>query len=271
MIRKYNLRLISFYALTLLIAYGLKYHYSHANSDDLMWVLKPTAFLVESVCDISFERESNTGFVNYDHQVIIAPSCAGINFMIIVFCLSAFSGLKQMRGLKYKNLWLGACLIAAYFYTLFVNTIRIIISIHSYETGLFQSLLSTEGIHRIEGVLVYFACLYVFYVLLTKVMEGIQSRELNKKARDTKKIRYIETLTAGLSPVFWYCSVSLGIPFLNRAYLAGNSEFFKHSAIVLSVCFLLFLVFCIVRISCQVLLIKLKYLKLRDILLPLRK
>ena len=152
MIRKYNLGLILFYALTLLIAYGLKYHYSHAGSDDLIWMLRLTAFLVESISNIHFEREINTGFVSYDRQVIIAPSCAGINFMIIVFCLSAFSGLDKMKGSRDKHLWLGISLVFAYFYTLLVNTIRIIISIYSYETGLLQSLLSAESIHRLEGI-----------------------------------------------------------------------------------------------------------------------
>jgi len=259
--RKYSPQLILFYLLALLIAYGLKYHYSHAGSDDLIWVLRPTAFLVESISNIPFEKEVNTGFVNYNRQVIIAPSCSGINFMIIVFCLSVFSGLDTMKGLGYKNLWLGISLIFAYFYTLFVNTIRIIISIHSYETGLFQFLLTAEGLHRVEGILIYFASLYVFYVLLGKAIELILRRALKEKAPDVRTISYKKTLTAGLTPVFWYCSLSLGVPLLNRAYQTESYEFVRHSAIVLSVCLLVFLAVFIVRISCQGLLIKLKYRK----------
>ena len=261
MIRKYSPQLVLFYALTLLIAYGLKYHYSHAGSDDLIWVLRPTAFLTESFSNIHFERETNTGFVNCDHQIIIAPSCAGINFMIIVFCLSAFSGLDKMKGSRYKNLWLGLSLIFAYFYTLLVNTIRIIISIHSYEKGLFQSLLTAENIHRLEGILIYFICLYVFYVLLEKVIDLTRRRKFKEKSSEIKKISYKKVFITGLIPVFWYCSISLGIPLLNRAYLSGGIEFIKHSTIVLTVCLLVFMVFFIARISCQGLLIKLRYRK----------
>jgi exosortase K len=261
MIRKYSPQLILFYSLIIVVAYGLKYHYSHAGSDDLIWVLRPTAFLVEKITAFPFEKEVNTGFVNYDHQVIIAPSCAGINFLIIVFCLSSFLGLNKMKRLVFKYLWLGISLILAYFYTLFVNTIRIIISIYSYETGLLQSMLTTEGLHRIEGILIYFVCLYVFYVLLMKVMEVIQRRELIKNSCDPKKILYKKAFIAGLTPVFWYCSISVGVPLLNRAYLAGNEEFVKHSAVVLSVCLLVFMMFFIIRVSCQGLLIKLRYRK----------
>jgi len=259
MIRKYHLRLIPFYALALLVAYGLKYQYSHAGSDDLIWVLRPTAFLVERISGIPFEKELNTGFVNYDHQVIIAPSCAGVNFMIILFCLSAFYGLSRMKGLISMKIWIGISLVVAYAYTLLVNTIRIIISIYTYETGRFQSLLTAEGLHRVEGILIYFVCLYLFYVLLEKAMGLIKYRGFKEKAIDMKIMSFKKTLTAGLTPIFWYCSVSLGIPILNRAYLGGSSEFIKHSVIVLALCLLVYVLFFIMRISCQGLWIRLRY------------
>ena len=42
------------YVIALLIAVGLKYHYSHARSDDLVWILSPTAGMVEYMSKIQF-------------------------------------------------------------------------------------------------------------------------------------------------------------------------------------------------------------------------
>ena len=104
-----------FYILALFIAFGLKYHYSRADSVDLVWILKPTACLVEHISGIEFESEVNTGFISREYRIIIAPSCAGINFLIIVFCMAMFSGIHVIRRLGSKLWWLVASLVCAYF------------------------------------------------------------------------------------------------------------------------------------------------------------
>ncbi len=93
MILHHLLRNSIFYILALLIAWGLKYHYSRSGSDELAWVLAPTAGLVELISGIQFENEAHTGFVSQGSRIIIAPACAGINFLIIAFCMATFSGL----------------------------------------------------------------------------------------------------------------------------------------------------------------------------------
>jgi hypothetical protein len=72
------LRNSRYYVLVFLTAWGLKYHYSRADSDGLAWVLAPTAGLVGLVSGIPFESEAHTGFVSQGYRVIIAPACAGI-------------------------------------------------------------------------------------------------------------------------------------------------------------------------------------------------
>jgi hypothetical protein len=89
-----------FLLLTLLVAFGLKYHYSQARSDDLVWILGPTAVLVEQLSGIDFDKEAHTGYVNNEHRVIIAPACAGVNFFIIAFCMAVFCGIPVIRPLK---------------------------------------------------------------------------------------------------------------------------------------------------------------------------
>ena len=91
----------------LLMAVGLKYHYSHARSDDLGWILGPTAGGVEYISGIDFEKEDGAGFVNRANRIIIAPSCAGVNFLIIAFCMAAFSGLHHLKSSGLKIFWIG--------------------------------------------------------------------------------------------------------------------------------------------------------------------
>jgi exosortase K len=162
------------YGLTLLIALGLKYHYSRSGSDDLLWILSPTAGLVEYFSGTPFQNEINTGYVNHERRIIIAPSCAGINFMIIVFCMTAFSGLNSLAGVRIRSLWLIFSLMIAYGLTLGVNTLRIITSIVVYETHFFLGSISMDQIHRIQGILIYFISLYLFYFILQKVLDMIQ-------------------------------------------------------------------------------------------------
>jgi exosortase K len=118
-----------FYAISFIIAFALKYHYSKANSDNLDWVLAPTAWWVQILCGIPFEKERNVGYVNHDNQFIIAPACAGINFMIIAFSTLIFSFIHHMSTVKSRLLWMVACLGIVYPYTILVNSLRIIPSI----------------------------------------------------------------------------------------------------------------------------------------------
>jgi exosortase K len=145
-----------FYILVLFIAFGLKYHYSQAGSVDLVWILEPTARLVEHISGIEFESEVDTGFISREYRIIIAPSCAGINFLIIVFCMAMFSGIHVIRHSGSKLLWLIASLVCAYILTVAVNTLRIIASIYAYNADIYFGWITPARIHRLEGVVIYF-------------------------------------------------------------------------------------------------------------------
>jgi exosortase K len=247
------------YGLTLLIALGLKYHYSRSGSEDLLWILTPTAGLVECISGTQFINEVNTGYVNYERRVIIAPSCAGINFMIIAFCMTAFSGLNTLTRVKIRLLWPMISLITAYGLTLGVNTFRIIISMVVYESEFFRDLSSMDQVHRIQGILIYFISLYVFYLILHKVLNVFQHHPTGGKVNTDLSANHPNGILKTLSPIFWYCTVTIGIPLLGRAYQEQGDVFFRHSVVVLSVCLLTFALFSIVRLSCQYLFYKISY------------
>ncbi len=307
------------YGLTLLIALGLKYHYSRAGSEDLLWILAPTAGLVEFISGTPFENEVNTGYVSHERHVIIAPSCAGINFMIITFCMTAFSGLKTLTGVRVRYIWPMVSLITAYGLTLGTNTFRIITSMAVYESEFLQGSISMDLIHRIQGILIFFISLNLFYLILRKILDMFQHHPSEKKtdtdfsmnypaAPINRDLRFAPTNSRvstrhsgkseglirnldsrfrgndriaassgvsnpgfaikqtmdelkGLSPIFWYCAVTIGIPLLGRAYHEQGDTFFQHNAVILSVCLLTFVLFSLIRLSCQYLFFKIRYRK----------
>ncbi len=253
-LRKTRIKLIRniiFYIFLLFIAVGLKYHYSHARSDDLAWILGPTAHLVEYLSGIEFEKEEGSGFVNRANRVIIAPSCAGVNFLIISFCMAAFLGLHRLTSSVSKIFWLGNSAAWAYFLTIAVNAFRIVASIHIYKVNIYYHGLTPERLHRIEGVFIYFFFLCLSYMTLDKIM-GFWTR--NRKSDQKKYIPqhsdFLGSAHGVFIPLFWYLMICLGIPLANRAYHKNVSQFVEHCLVMLSVCMVVLLLFFLIQFGC---------------------
>lgn len=242
---------IIFYMVVLLMAVGLKYHYSHARSDDLGWILGPTAGVVEYISGIAFEKEDGAGFVNRTNRIIIAPSCAGVNFLIIAFCMAAFSGLHHLKSLGLKIFWLGNSAAWAYVLTITVNAFRIVASIYMYNADIYYNGLTPEKLHRVQGIFIYFFFLCLFYVTLDKL---IRFYTRNPKQKHEKWLyQHSDSIGSGRAlfvPLFWYLLICLGIPLVNRAYQKNSPLFVEHCLIILSVCLVVFLVVFLIQSGC---------------------
>lgn len=244
-----------FYILALFIAFGLKYHYSHALSDDLDWILGPTAALVGYASSIDFDKEENAGFVNREQRIIIAPSCAGVNFLIIAFCMTIFSCLHRLRRTRSKLICLGISALGSYFLAVFVNTLRIIVSIYLYEADIYNGWITPERVHRIEGIAIYFFFLCVFYLIIRKIMNHYAFDVVEKKKTETGKNLKISDYThqvyAGLAPLIWYFLFVIIIPLINTTYQGKVPQFVEHYCVVISVCFGVFLLVFLIRLCCR--------------------
>jgi exosortase K len=221
-----------FLLLALSLAVGLKHHYSTAASEDLTWLLRPTAWLVERISGIPFAQEAGAGFVNYARRIVIAPACAGANFLIIAFCMAVFSGLHHMRHEGLKWLWLAGALIGAYGLTVFVNAVRIIVSIYSYGEDINFGWLMAQRMHRLEGVVIYFFFLCLFYRIISAVLPLIE-RARSEAEPSADSLRW--TLS-GLVPLFWYGLITLAVPLLNSAPAREGGRFAEHGGTVISGC-----------------------------------
>ncbi len=228
-----------YYFLVLLAAWGLKYHYSRAGSEELAWVLAPTAGLVELISGVQFENEAHTGFVSQGYRIIIAPACAGINFLIIAFCMATFSGLHVFGSRRSKLFWLGTGFLSAYLLTIVVNAIRIMVSIYSYRADIQGGWLTASRVHRLEGIVIYFFFLSLFYMIINKTIYRICDRAaapLPVSVRpDFIQTDYGSRVCAGLIPLCWYALITLGLPLVNGALQQDAIRFAEHSAMVLAV------------------------------------
>jgi exosortase K len=142
-------------------AYALKRFYSSATADDLCWLLDPTAQLVGWVSGHSFIREHGTGYLSRELGVLIAPSCAGANYLITAFLLLSVGFVWRVPGIRFKWGWLALSALGAYGATLLVNACRIVLTIGLKSRDL--AGVSFEQLHRIEGVLVYLSSLWLLY------------------------------------------------------------------------------------------------------------
>lgn len=154
----------------LAITYALKRHYSTADAEALQWILAPTAWLVQTVFHAPFVFEKHVGYVNQDLRFAIAPSCAGVNFMIIVICAVSIGFAAYMETLRAKLALLFASVALAYLATVGVNTARIVIALLLQAHPPSIAGLSPAQIHHAEGVVVYFSSLCALYLLADRLL-----------------------------------------------------------------------------------------------------
>ena len=199
--------------LVLLCALALKFYYSNATADELLWILAPTTSLVELLSGRSFAFESYTGYVSSDHRFVIAVPCAGVNFLITAFLMLGLRHLWRDRFQTVSWTFLPITSVLAYVATLIANTTRITIALEMQRRSVDVDGLSGNQLHRLEGIVVYFGFLLLLFML-------------------SERLEAAKTRTALLFPLGIYYATTLGIPLLNGSYRQGM-PFWEHFVFVL--------------------------------------
>ncbi len=212
------------YLITIIIAILLKQHYSLANCSELRWIMLPTTILVESVSGLDFIYNESLGFINELNRVIIAKSCAGVNYLIILFCVFSFSVLPKIKKFKNRILCIIISLTIAYCLTLFVNTSRILISIWSYNADLDFGWFTKDRIHRVEGIALYFISLLVFNAILQKHIANTSI------IKDLKRI-----IKNSILPLSAYTVVMVLIPLIRGTFVNRSESFIEHIIFVITI------------------------------------
>ena len=198
------------------VAYALKYHYSVATVNALRWILEPTRIMVEIFTGHTFRFESYAGYLIDDRTFIIAASCAGVNFLIIMFLMLNAGQFYRERRLTWGHI--GISLIIAYVTTLIANTVRIVIALQLLKYDVRIGSFGDEDVHRLEGIVVYF----VFLLLLFFVTEKIADRTRPNPAT---------LLRRALIPITIYYIATLAVPLARGAY--AEPAFWQHAMFVL--------------------------------------
>ena len=206
-------------AVVALVAWGMKRHYADAGADDLWWILRPTARLVGALASTAFVMVPSEGYVSHERFFVIEKACAGVNFMIAAFAMVALALLHRVRTSVSAVALLAASLAISYAAAIVVNAARITMAMWLAAHPL--SALSASHVHRVEGIVVYFAALWLLYELVLRL------------DRDDQHLLGRAFRRAAL-PLGCYYTMTLAVPFANGAWRA-DAAFVGHAAVVATV------------------------------------
>jgi exosortase K len=153
-------------AVMVLVCWGLKRHYADARPDDLRWISSPTTQLVGVMTRTPFTWQPGEGYFSRDRLFLIEKSCAGVNFMIAAFGMLVLVVVHRVESGMSAARVLGVSLLASYSAAVLVNAVRIAIAMWLAGHPVALSTFGAAGIHRVEGVVVYFGGLVLLHELV---------------------------------------------------------------------------------------------------------
>jgi exosortase K len=192
-------------------AYALKLAYSRASAADLAWILAPTARAVGGLRGETLSFSPAAGWVGPGGSYVIAPACAGVNFMILVLTVAVLGFSHRLRTPAARLAWWWASLGGAYVATLAVNTLRIVAAVELYRLGPFAGLDPGQA-HRLLGIVLYLGALWGLYAVL--------DRAFSKRGSG---------LAVGLLVVGAYLGMTVVAPLLNGH---PGTRFAEHAMMV---------------------------------------
>lgn len=219
-----------------------RYLYSLAGAPQLRWLLAPTAWLVRLFGRIPFLWDPRLGYISHPFRFILAPSCSGFQFMLIAAATLFFTFIHRMETKKEKLGWTLSSLMVSYLFTIFINSLRVILAVYLpllFEgTGVFQTWLTKEHFHTVIGVLVYFPALLLLYQMARAYVEPRHPSGLTEPLTKCPMPPHplADLLRRHIPPVFWYLFMVLGLPFLHQVHKLSGSAFWSYALLVTILC-----------------------------------
>lgn len=163
--------MIRIYLITILIIIIIKLFYNIADINSFLFILNPVVFIINIFGGTYFYFEESIGFYDLNENIIIGKSCAGINFLLILFSMLVFTFIHKFKRMKNKYILFVLFLILSYIITIFANSSRIIVSMLFLNLDLFYT--HKEIIHKSIGVICYFSYLLVSYLSVDKIIKKV--------------------------------------------------------------------------------------------------
>ena len=158
------------YYLTAVVLFILfKFIFTHAENNDLTFLLKPTDTLVGFLTGSHSIYFPDTGYYHSELHILIDKSCSGFNFWMLSFVSFTFLAVRYFDIHLHKILALSMALVASYLLTLFVNTSRIFVSIivHAQTKNIFAE--QQHMLHEAIGIITNLTFLVLAYYIIEKI------------------------------------------------------------------------------------------------------
>jgi exosortase K len=141
--------------LACLLAIAFKQAFSQMEAAQLQWLLRPLAWLLGAVTDLSFQHQTGGEWLDAKNGLVIVKACAGGNFLIA----SWLGYLWRWRDRGFSPALGVTAFAAAWAITLTANTLRILLIAHGEDRLAAVTGISASDSHRLIGIGVYFGCL----------------------------------------------------------------------------------------------------------------
>lgn len=208
------------YLATAVVAIGLKAHYRGATVSALAWILEPTATVVGWVLHQPLSQDRQLGWLPPDHSFVIAPACAGVNFLILVFAVSVLGCAHRLPSAPQRGASLITGLGAAYVVTIVVNSLRIVIAVTLYHAQVHTGWLTAERLHRVAGTGVYLGGLWGTWTAL----DHLSARRRPHPASSA--------WASVLLPLGVYIAMTVVVPLANGAWGRYGVHYLEHAVTV---------------------------------------
>lgn len=161
---------IPYYLLSVGLFILLKFGFTLADNNDLIFLLKPTDKLIGLLTGSQSVYLSDSGYYHQTLNIIIDKSCSGFNFWMLCFLVFTYSTIKNIDKALHKLLSIKIVLLGAYLLTIFVNTSRIFVSI-VVQNQTKNILLNQQHImHEAIGITTNLTFLILAYILFEKLL-----------------------------------------------------------------------------------------------------
>ena len=162
---------IIFYVISLAVIIAVKIFYNNADNGELKFILWTVSEIVAAFYNTRFIFNESIGFFSSQLQITISKSCAGINYMIILFSMLSFSYIHKFKAFKNKAVYFSAILPISYFLTVITNSFRIIAATAISKAEIPEKLTSREVIHNLTGMLIFVSFLIIYNYIFTVIMK----------------------------------------------------------------------------------------------------
>jgi exosortase K len=119
---------------------------------------------VELILNESLVYQSGRGYLDTDGLFLIDKSCAGLNFLLISFCVVYFSFIEKLNNVKHTAIVLLSATLGGYLITIIANTSRITVLLWISEYAPTFNPLKNALVHEWAGIFVYFSFLLLYYI-----------------------------------------------------------------------------------------------------------